>query len=113
MHHANANANNSDTTAHRTQRHVTALRRPVGNAEVERRLRCLREAIDMLSELNLTVLEVDVNRAMPVILIQVSPRNKALGTAFAYSMTGGAHGRVRRVQTQRNGCRIEWDVQGH
>ncbi|MEW6691580.1 MAG: hypothetical protein AB1340_01945 [Pseudomonadota bacterium] len=99
--------------AHRTTRPVTVVRRPVGNEEVSRRLRCLREAIGLLNELNLIVLEVDANRPMPVILIQVSPRNKQLGQAYAYAYTGGAHGRVRRMQVQKHGCRIEWDVQGH
>jgi|GEM_PF-2958664 len=109
MHHAN----NHGPIAHRTTRPVTRIARPVGNEEVSRRLRCLREAIALLNELNLIVLEVDVNRPMPVILIQVSPRNKELGTAYAYSFTGGPQGRVRRMQVQRHGCRIEWDVQGH
>ncbi|MEO1752043.1 hypothetical protein [Thiofaba sp. EF100] len=93
--------------------HARAHRRPVLNEEVQRRLRCLREAIELLNGLSLTVLEVDANRPMPVITIQVSPRNRELGTAYAYAYMGGPHGRVRRMQVQRCGCRIEWEVQGH
>lgn len=98
---------------HRSTRQHRQVHRPMGNKEIVRRIQCVKEAMQYLNDMGLNVLEVDINRPMPVILIQNSTRNKDIGMAFAYSYCNSAYGRVCRMQAQKFGCRIEWEIKGH
>lgn len=77
------------------------------------RLARIRDALWVLQKHGIDVLEIDINRAKPIITIPALKRNASLGKAVAYQFSRDARGRVKRYQVNVEGCRIEFDEYGH
>lgn len=88
-------------------------RRPVNHAAIARRIDTLREALSVLTRHGLDILDVDLNRSTPVILIPPRRHNAVLGGAVPYSHSHDPRGRVLRYQVMVAGCRVEWEIVGH
>jgi hypothetical protein len=80
------------------------------NAEYERRLLAVAQAMTALNRFRIEIVSVDMNQIMPVITIPNSRRNEQLGVAFVYARRGCATGTVRRMQTLVSKCRVQWEV---
>ncbi|PIQ38935.1 MAG: hypothetical protein COW58_14360 [Thalassolituus sp. CG17_big_fil_post_rev_8_21_14_2_50_53_8] len=73
------------------------------------RLMAVAAAIGRLSALGVAVIEIDINRARPVINVQpCAAVRKLKGVQFA--RRGTPTGPVNRHQANLNDCRIEWEV---
>ncbi|WP_276681224.1 hypothetical protein [Thalassolituus oleivorans] len=67
-------------------------------------------AIGKLTDLDISILDIDMNRAKPVITVQRCYAVHQLnGVQFARK--GGPAGPINRMQANIHNCRIEWEVQ--
>ncbi|ANJ66046.1 hypothetical protein A9404_00430 [Halothiobacillus diazotrophicus] len=73
------------------------------------RLARVRDALFILQRHGIDVIDIDINRPKPVISIPYLKRNAVLGTAVPYQFGRDTRGRIRRLQIQLEGCRVEWD----
>lgn len=66
-------------------------------------------ALTKLNDLDITVINIDINRALPVINVQRCRALTALESAVVIRR-GTSSGRINIHQAPLNGCRIEWEV---
>lgn len=99
-----------------TQNKVIQLHPPTANlnrlaANIER----VRDALAILNEHRIDVIDIDINRPMPVIRVPVCRGVKKLGEPVPYSFHPSSRGRVttNRVVLPECKCRIEYDTCGH
>lgn len=67
-------------------------------------------AVGKLTDMDIVILDVDINRSRPVLTVQNCAALRALAGA-RFSLRGSPQGRITRMQAQLNNCRIEWEVQ--
>ena len=80
------------------------------NAHYIDRIGNVAYAIGKLTDLDINILDIDINRAKPVITVQRCYAVHQLnGVQFARK--GGPAGPINRMQAVINNCRIEWEVQ--
>ena len=73
------------------------------------RCEAVNKAIWQLCMLNISIDNIDMNRALPVITVQGCAAAKKLKGAL-FMRRGTAAGRVDRMQAKLENCRIEWEV---
>lgn len=82
----------------------------MSNAHLIEKLIAAAGAIDVLNEMNISIIDVDINRRTPVLKVLHCAAVKRLnGVRFAYR--GGPCGRINCVQAPLNNCRVEWEIQ--
>lgn len=82
---------------------------PTTNATYGERLLSAAEAVALLNELDITVLDMDINRVKPVITVQPCRGvNRLIGVVYRH--IGTPAGRLSIAQAQLCNCRIEWEV---
>lgn len=73
------------------------------------RCEAVNKAIFRLCTMNIAIDNIDMNRALPVITVQATGAVRKLKGAM-FMCRGTGTGRVERMQTKLENCRIEWEV---
>lgn len=79
------------------------------------RIERVREAVDLLSQHDIEVLDIDINRSSPIIRVPVSANLRQLGKSVSIGSRPSSRGRVRinLILIEAIGCRIVFETCGH
>ncbi len=89
---------------------MTQLNHQLVNTHYIDRLGNVAYAVGKLTDLDVCILDIDMNRVKPVLTVQNCAAVRSLD-GVRFSHRGSPQGRVTRMQAQLNNCRIEWEVQ--
>lgn len=87
--------------------------RPGQNEWLRHALASVNFTTDELIARGLTVLDVSLDHARPLIVIANSPRCAVLNGVMFRRCVMPTVGHVRTYQTELNGCTVAWNVVGH
>ena len=80
------------------------------NAHLIDNLTAAAYAVGKLTDMDISILEIDINRSKPVLTVQNCSALKQLDGA-RFSRRGSPQGCIARMQAPLKNCRIEWEVQ--
>ncbi len=79
------------------------------NSIYSERLIAVAAAMARLNKMGISIIEIDLNRARPVMTVQPCAAVNNLKGA-QYSRRGTPTGMISRMQAKLEKCRIEWEV---
>lgn len=79
------------------------------NAHLIDNLTAAAYAVGKLTDMDIAILDIDLNRSRPVLTIQNTSAVRQLD-GVRFSRRGSPQGCIARMQAQLKNCRIEWEV---